>query len=172
MPIQLKRKNGQISPYRNSEYIPAYLFLPKELVDRAPPELQLPRRIDAYFTDWNVIHAVESDLFLELMMDSYAYMVWNHLGFKGLMEAYSGYAPEYIIAHSCGYWVQELLDGAIIPSVEMLYRSARHETFKSFFAYGATMMFLRSSSNKKQILFGLPRRRKASINTLIRFAFR
>ena len=82
MPIQLKRKNGQITPYRNSEYIPAYLFLPKELVERAPPELQLPRRIDAYFTDWNVIRAVESDLFLELMMDSYAYMVWNHLGFK------------------------------------------------------------------------------------------
>ena len=129
MPIQLKRKNGQITPYRNSEYIPAYLFLPKELVERAPPELQLPRRIDAYFTDWNVIRAVESDLFLELMMDSYAYMVWNHLGFKGLMEAYSGYAPEYIIAHSCGYWVQELLDSGIIPSVETLYRSARHLTF-------------------------------------------
>ena len=44
MPIHLKRKNGEVTPYKNSEFIPAYYFIPKEAMTKLPRELQeLPR---------------------------------------------------------------------------------------------------------------------------------
>ena len=67
MPILLKRLDGTQTPYKNSEYIPAYLFLPAAILDRCPQELHLPRTVRSYFHDRNVISTVESDLFTELI---------------------------------------------------------------------------------------------------------
>ena len=122
MPILMKRKNGEITPYRNSEYITAYLLLPEVILERCPSDLHLPRKASSYFLDWDVIEAVESDLFLLLIIDAYAYLVWPYLGIKGFMEAYSGYDPVYGVAHSPGIWVQELLDLKYICSTGTLYR--------------------------------------------------
>ena len=45
MPIHLKRKNGEVTPYKNSEFIPAYYFIPKEAMTKLPRELrELPRK--------------------------------------------------------------------------------------------------------------------------------
>ncbi len=74
MPILMKRLDGTQTPYKNSEYIPAYLFLPAAILDRCPQELQLPRTVRSYFHDRNVISTVESDLFIELIIDGYAYV--------------------------------------------------------------------------------------------------
>lgn len=126
MPIHLKRKNGEVTPFKNSEYIPAFYFLPKELMDKVPKELQdLPRNPWFIFRDWKAIEVVESDLFLELMMDGYAYLTWPFMGMGVEMEIYSGYDPAYAIAHSCGLWVDTMLDLAIIPTVEDLYRNIK-----------------------------------------------
>ena len=127
MPIRLKRPDGSVTPYKNAEYIPAYLFLPAALLDRCPQELQLPRTVASYFHDWNVISTVESDLFIELIMDGFAHLVWPYLGVSGYMENYSGYDPVYIIAHSPAFWVQTLQDEGIIPKVEDLMRSGQRE---------------------------------------------
>ena len=98
MPILMKRKNGEITPYRNSEYITAYLLLPEVILERCPSALHLPRKASSYFLDWDVIEVVESDLFLLLIIDAYAYLVWPYLGVKGFMEAYSGFDPIYGVA--------------------------------------------------------------------------
>ena len=127
MPIRLKRPDGSVTPYKNAEYIPAYLFLPAAILDRCPQELQLPRTVASYFHDWNVISTVESDLFIELIMDGFAHIVWPYLGVSGYMENYSGYDPVYIIAHSPAFWVQTLQDEGIIPKVEDLMRSGQGE---------------------------------------------
>ena len=127
MPIRLKRPDGSVTPYKNAEYIPAYLFLPATILDRCPQELQLPRTVASYFHDWNVISTVESDLFIELIMDGFAHLVWPYLGVSGYMENYSGYDPVYIIAHSPAFWVQTLQDEGIIPKVEDLMRSGQGE---------------------------------------------
>lgn len=127
MPIRLKRPDGSVTPYKNAEYIPAYLFLPAAILDRCPQELQLPRTVASYFHDWNVISVVESDLFIELIMDGFAHLVWPYLGVSGYMENYSGYDPVYIIAHSPAFWVQTLQDEGIIPKVEDLMRSGQGE---------------------------------------------
>ena len=80
------------------------------------------------FRDWNAIATVESDLFRQLMMDGYAHLVWPYMmGAETPREAYSGYDPAWILAHSAGFWVQELTDKGIIPTVETLYQSARPE---------------------------------------------
>ena len=127
MPIKLKRPDGSVTPYKNAEYIPAYLFLPAAILDRCPQELQLPRTVASYFHDWNVISTVESDLFIELIMDGFAHLVWPYLGVSGYMENYSGYDPVYIIAHSPAFWVQTLQDEGIIPKVEDLMRYGQGE---------------------------------------------
>ena len=127
MPIKLKRPDGSVTPYKNAEYIPAYLFLPAAILERCPQELQLPRTVASYFHDWNVISTVESDLFIELIMDGFAHLVWPYLGVSGYMENYSGYDPVYIIAHSPAFWVQTLQDEGIIPKVEDLMRSGQGE---------------------------------------------
>ena len=51
MPIKLKRPDGSVTPYKNAEYIPAYLFLPAAILDRCPQELHLPRTVASYFHD-------------------------------------------------------------------------------------------------------------------------
>ena len=127
MPIRLKRPDGSVTPYKNAEYIPAYLFLPAAILDRCPQELQLPRTVASYFHDRNVISTVESDLFIELIMDGFAHLVWPYLGVSGYMENYSGYDPVYIIAHSPAFWVQTLQDEEIIPKVEDLMRYGQGE---------------------------------------------
>ena len=122
MPILMKRKNGEITPYRNSEYITAYLLLPEVILERCPSALHLPRKASSYFLDWDVIEVVESDLFLLLIIDAYAYLVWPYLGVKGFMEAYSGFDPIYGVAHSPGIWVQEMLDQKYICSTGTFYK--------------------------------------------------
>ena len=67
-------------------------------------------------------------LFIELMMDGYAFLVWPYLGIRGYMESYSGYDPVYIIAHSAHFWVQELTDKGILPTIENLFSNGQAET--------------------------------------------
>ena len=123
MPILMKRRDGTITPYRNSEFIPAYLFIPEAILERCPQELRrFPRHLGKLFGDRNTIKIVESDLFIELIIDAYASMVWPYMGVGGYMERFSGYEPSWILAHSPGFWVQGLMDAGIIPTVEELRR--------------------------------------------------
>lgn len=125
MPVHLKRKNGEVTPYKNSEYIPAFYFTPKEAMTKLPKELrELPRNPWFIFRDWDAIKIVESDMFLELMMDGYACLTWPYLGVTGDMEAYSGYDPAYAIAHSCGIWVETMTNLGIIPTTNELLKKA------------------------------------------------
>ena len=125
MPVHLKRKNGEVTPYKNSGYIPAFYFIPKEAMTKLPKELrELPRNPWFIFRDWDAIKIVESDLFLELMMDGYACLTWPYLGIGGDMEAYSGYDPAYAIAHSCGIWVETMTNLGIIPTTNELLKKA------------------------------------------------
>ena len=56
MPIMMKRKDGTITPFRNAEYLSAYYFIPKRILEQCGKELnsivrQLPdddrHRLDA-----------------------------------------------------------------------------------------------------------------------------
>lgn len=131
MPILIKRKNGKIMPLKNGEYLPAYYFIPKEILKQCGAELNsLPRNPIVAVNDWDAITLIESDLFLNLIIDAYAFMVWPFMGLGAKREIYSGYEPSWILAHSAGYWVQELTDEKIIPTAsEFLKKVMPYEEF-------------------------------------------
>ena len=126
MPVMMKRKNGEVTPYRNAEYISAYYFIPKAILQKCGAELNgLPRNPYLLKNDWNSIATVESDLFRLLIIDAYAFMVWPFMGLGAKREIYSGYEPSWIFAHSPAYWIQEMIDGKIIPTAEELLKNAQ-----------------------------------------------
>lgn len=111
MPIKIKRAGGSSTPYKNAEYIPAFLMIPEELLRRCGKEMYgLPRTRAALLGDRSVIRQVESDLFLECIVDAYAYMAWPHMGLKGRLEDYSGYNPCWRVAHAAPLWIGKLND--------------------------------------------------------------
>ncbi len=124
MPIRLKRRNGEETAYRNSEYIPAFYYLPESILRRCDAEIRnLPRHPWQLFHDWNAIAMVESDYFRLCIIDAYAYMVWPYMGLGKQMEIYSGYDPAWKFAHCPDYWIYELQEAGAIPTVEYLFRN-------------------------------------------------
>lgn len=83
MPILLKRKNGEITPFRNAEYISAFYFIPKSILDKCGEEINsIPRNPRKLLRDSRAIEVIESDLFKLVIIDSYAFMVWPFMGLE------------------------------------------------------------------------------------------
>lgn len=121
MPILLKRRSGEITPFRNADFIPAFYFIPKSILDKCGSELNsIPRNPRKILQSWDAIAMVESDLFLLAIIDAYAYMVWPFMGLGTKREIYSGYEPSWIFAHAAPYWIQELQDEKILPTAKEL----------------------------------------------------
>lgn len=77
MSIMLKRRSGETTPFCGAEYIPAFYFIPKSIIDKCGAEIKsIPRNPKNLLHDWKAIAAVECDLFKLVIIDSYAYMVW------------------------------------------------------------------------------------------------
>ena len=123
MPILLKRKNGEITPFRNADFIPAFYFIPKSILDRCGSELNsIPRNPRKLLQSWDAIAMVESDLFLLAIIDAYAFMVWPFMGLGAKREIYSGYEPSWIFAHAAPYWIQEMQEEKILPKAKELLK--------------------------------------------------
>lgn len=44
MPLKLKRRDGSVTPFRNSEYLPFYYFIPRSILQKCGAELNsIPR---------------------------------------------------------------------------------------------------------------------------------
>lgn len=124
--MAIKRKqNGRLVPYRNAEFIPAYLFIPKELLDRIEDEhlKSLPRTLRGFLYDKGVIEIVESDMFALLICDMYAYMVWPYMCPGEKREIYSGYNPMWIAAHNPNIWIHALMKLNYLPDTNTLLKN-------------------------------------------------
>ena len=129
MPLKLKRRDGSVTPFRNAEYIPFYYLIPKSYFKRSGTELRsIPRNPQEIFHNRAACEFIESDLFKLFIIDATAHMVWQYMGFKEYMEIYSGYDPAWRLAHNPDYWIKELTDEGIIPTVQDLVRNC-HEDF-------------------------------------------
>ncbi len=72
----MKQKNGKVTPFRNAEFLLAYYFIPKRILDQCGKELKrILRNPQAVIHDYDAIATVESNLFRQLIMDAYTYMV-------------------------------------------------------------------------------------------------
>lgn len=118
-------KYGKFVPYRNAEFIPAYLFIPKELLDQVKDESlkSLPRTLRGFMYDKKAIKVVQSDLFLLLIADMYAYMVWPFMCPKEKREIYSGYDPMWRAAHNPDIWIHALMDCNYLPDIYSLLKN-------------------------------------------------
>lgn len=116
---KIKCSDGSCSEYKNAEFIPAFLMIPKELLIRCGKELyELPRTRAGLFENPAATRVVQSNLFEECVIDTYAYMAWPHMGLKGRLEDYSGHNPCWRVAHAAPLWIDELVDCGILPSLE------------------------------------------------------
>ena len=61
------------------------------------------------------------ECFLEHMSDAIAYLAWPALGMKGWMEYYSGYSPQWRIAHATDQWVLGMQQAGAIPVNRQLF---------------------------------------------------
>lgn len=59
-------------------------------------------------------------MFLLAIIDAYAYMVWPFMGLGAKREIYSSYEPSWVCSHATPYWIQELPNEKILPTVKEL----------------------------------------------------
>lgn len=124
MPLMLKRLDGSVTPFLNSEYLPFYYFIPESILKRCGAELNaIPRNPRMLFANREACEFIESDLFRLLIIDATAYLVWKYMGYDEYMEIYSGYDPAWRLAHCPDYWIKGLTDEGIIQTVEELYQN-------------------------------------------------
>ena len=125
MPILLKRKNGEITPFRNAEYISAFYFIPKSILDKCGEEINsIPRNPRKLLQDRRAIEIIESDLFKLVIIDAYAFMVWPFMGLGAKREIYSGYEPSWRYAHAASIWIKGMEDEGVIPKLQEILKSS------------------------------------------------
>lgn len=125
MPILLKRKNGEITPFRNAEYISAFYFIPKSILDKCGEEINsIPRNPRKLLQDRRAIETIESDLFKLVIIDAYAFMVWPFMGLGAKREIYSGYEPSWRYAHAASIWIKGMEDEGVIPKSQEILKSS------------------------------------------------
>ena len=93
----------RISPTSNFRMLPLFYALPKHLVRQRAAYLELPRNTKKLLASQKYIGMVRDDAFLELVMDCYAWAIWQFLkvpgrdgeykSIPGSWENYSGYFP-------------------------------------------------------------------------------
>ena len=120
--ISVQRKDGTIAHYRNSEYIPFFSMIPKEVVEYFYKAfVDIPREPYALFNDKDIKAKIESDLFLDFISNVTEYMVWNFMERGKSSCVYSGYEPAWIFSRSIPVWVKGFMDYNGLVSVKLLY---------------------------------------------------
>ena len=81
MTTLLRILNDEPVEYRNSQYIPAFLFLPAEIMACEPIEFRsISRNVQKLLRDPKTIAQVESDVFLLGIILGYSLLVWPAMG--------------------------------------------------------------------------------------------
>ena len=128
MTILLTRGDGSASRLKNQEYLPAFYLIPEELLCKCGKEIySIPRNIRRLRSDRNALETIESDVFIQVVKDAFAYMAWPFLTPDArYMEVYSGYDPVWKIAHSASLWINELYMSGLLPEPETLFDPNRY----------------------------------------------
>ena len=120
--ISVRGKDGSAHLVKNSWALPAFYCLPMDiLMNMQTPIRTLPRRPCELLLHPEYIEIIESDIFLEHMSDAIAYLAWPAMGMKGWMEYYSGYSPQWRIAHATDQWVLGMQQAGTIPVNRQLF---------------------------------------------------
>ena len=132
--IRIEVPGGAVLRFRNAEFIPAFYFIPESFLLKCGQELcSIPRDFNQLMVNQDAIRLVASDLFLECIVDCYAYMAWPYLCPDiPYMEILSGYSPAWKIAHSAPIWIDELTRTGILPTFNDLFRKPKETLYFGF----------------------------------------
>lgn len=122
--LTFKQADGTKRVYKNAELIPAFLMIPNCLLEKTNTEMRTLKRVPRdLFLDPETIRRVESDNFLQVVIDCYAYVAWPYLKLGKNMEDYSGYDPGWLVAHAAPLWIDALEDLELLPDAGAFYRA-------------------------------------------------
>lgn len=143
-PIMMKRKDGSITPFRNAAWIPAFYFIPEDIVQKCGAAVySIPRTIGELLKDEEAVAIVESDLFNLVISDAYAYMVWPFLCPDiPYMEIYSGDEPAWRLAHRPGIWARALQECNYMPTIETIMASGEYDYVFNYMSWDAVSFML------------------------------
>ena len=103
--------NGCEYYYFNSQFLPIFYRIPKEILEiRGKELLWIPRTPASAYYDAEVIKFVESDIFMNGLINCVAYMIWPYLNVSPKMEVYSEHDSAWIVAYSLAIWVKGFID--------------------------------------------------------------
>jgi hypothetical protein len=106
-------------------------FIPRELIAKCPTLRKLPRKIREIMQSEPLKAVVESDQFLNEIMDVSAAMAFRHFGFSGWKEHYSGFSPVWKLSYSLPLWAK-LLESETGWGLQALYNIPSAEEIPFF----------------------------------------
>ncbi len=128
--IKIKRENGEISRLIHAEYLPAFYFIPKEILDNCGSEINIiPRVPRQVATNREVLNFIESDFFWQVISDTYAYFAWNYIMPNVPRNIYSGDEPSWKFSQAADIWIAELTKQNIFPTSQYFWRNLPNEYF-------------------------------------------
>ena len=92
----------------NLRFLPMVYFLPEDKIAKCPTLWQLPRRVREVMYSEAMMAIVNSDQFLNEIMDAAAALAFPHFGFRGWKEHYTGYSPVWQLSYAVHGWIQGL----------------------------------------------------------------
>ena len=92
-------------PYdSNLRYLPLVYLLPEELWYRCPTLMKIPRNPRKVFRSEEFLDLIDSDAFLDEIMDAVSALAFPHFGFPGWKEHYTGDFPVWRLSYSMPLW--------------------------------------------------------------------
>ena len=91
------------SPVR---YLPLVYMLPHDLLIRCPILRKLPRSMGELNASPEWAEVIQSDTFLNEVMDAVASLAFPHFGFGGWKENYTGWCPIWSLSYSLPLWAK------------------------------------------------------------------
>ena len=120
-----------ISYSSNLSWLTLFYALPRELVEKRPAYLNLPRNINALLASDEAKALVENDLFLELVWDCYAWAVWQffqiplkggcYRDIPGDWSDYSGDFPLWRMSYLTTQYIRDKFEHAMDWSFRRLF---------------------------------------------------
>lgn len=100
----------EIPKSSNLSWLPMFYALPPELVGKRPEYAALPRNIHVLLASPECIKLIESDVFLELVWDCYAWAIWQFIQiplkngtYRDIPGTWSNYSGDFPLWRFCYY---------------------------------------------------------------------
>ena len=122
----------EVIPYSsNLSWLTLFYALPRELVEKRPAYLSLPRNINALLASDEAMALIENDLFLELVWDCYAWAVWqffriplkdgSYRDIPGDWSDYSGDFPLWRLSYLMTQYIRDKFEHEMDWSFQRLF---------------------------------------------------